>query len=1148
MSTKSRLKDDDPCLSICRAIGISLSGATKVQREDDEEDNSRAATAQPRISLACGYAKYTKSKRIWNLRHRAIISESSEMSGLDSLAFSGNLGQNLSPQKPLLCRHARWVARIRERKGKNRESRLEAWYIPLELVQLILRAAELSSMLKQAKNELVNSPDHACQCWSRADQRAIDLEPVFASTWKNYMPNISRLQALDGLLTRAIFSVSTFAETIARPWEEHWDVELEPSSNTLVGRSCPEAVVKAVDSFVRICLFDSFVLEATARGPDYLPKESERLDCDHMCSDSEGAMYKKSMAYEEARKGAIGERSFNGEEDRVIQRLDESFLDDPTAESQPSGPDSVEGLLSPTDTISGKKTVNARQTGRLPDYIDVLEKPKNNGLAVPPFGEVGCDEAKIGVEDSSARFYQKRSSSRETGIETQRPDLDNKPTMPTRKRAAVSVNAGPSHDIGRLSNERNIKTKRARMASASPCADKKSSTVCHPIRRSSRTKVQADEAGNSSPRGRLRHLTSDATSPKANGETQHGKNSIGNSLVKGTRSRQVDDSKDVWNGSSCQERKENTGSHKLGKESCQHPYQQTTPTTAYIGDTDFPYNAMEQRSTKDSDSRTVDFSLTTSEDYDESGGGVARSTWVKLSHIGHISDYHGLQRHHDSFIPLQFKNSVLETLEAIESTMKEVGSPNEEEIDEGILAELKDYEKAVRAYKEKQRLEREERATKKLQIRQSQQSYSREDDECEGIISRPIFFATSSDKMSTRSSNTSCNTVHKQLGKLPLQSPVVGSPGCRRVEMGNLSFWRDEQSNGKRKSRTSEITELKRVSGMMLREMSNTLRFIEEYNDGMLDPSEHHMPEVSIANDSREDNSIFRSLGPQNVVKGSTLEATGSVKEVGEESRHADYQLSIPLTKYCWSRNSIKQEERVKPPKVSLDHSHLLIDYRQLHRRFQTMHPTPKNATINALRECITDVIEAEYEKPSTDVDIKKEEKAHIRIARGYKRKADQEVIEKRKHEEERLLRLREYEYLTRNTKATDEDMEYEELETRPFRFGYQWPHAIRNKKSCKLGACCSLCGEIAANDTSVPMNQRHNQGDPSIQNPRFRNVSLDDMDDDDEVVKPKSRRPSRAAELLSLRTVSLQKLEEMRHILDFIESYNNGLIRFVKS
>jgi hypothetical protein len=769
---------------------------------------------------------------------------------------------------------------------------------------------------------------------------------------------------------------------------------------------------------------------------------------------------------------------------------------------------------SPMKIASNKKIRNSRETNRVSannEATEVVEKQRKMRGSKESFPD-SIDEEKPGGEDScrsSDHNIGRDSALLETEMMAERTDLTNIPTnilppdIPTKKRGSVIANVG-SPETERQSEERLMKRKKtSKSPTGSSIGEKMNTNSCLPLRRSSRKRVQLSETiiGNlHRPKRRLGQSESEAMEDGAG-----------------------------------------DGSFSLKEENFQIASQHITTKRSTTEHTDCSLDGMDQIAAKPSVSVTVDQSLTKNKGHYVHGVDGSRSMWVRLSHIGHISDYHGFQRSHDSFVPLKFKNSVSETLESIEATLGEVDSAGVEEMDAEIVAELKAYEKALRGYDKKQVFERKKRTMKATQSREARCQTSK-DDEFEGIISRPIVFATSSDKRLLGVSNTSYNTLRKHRD-FALSLSLVPSPTFKATETGTLCFWQDQHSNGKRRSRTSELVELKKISVMMLREMSHTLQFIEEYNQGLSNPYKDKSLEETLVRDADNENSIGRNLSKSDINKESELEATVEVKKLKKETtRRADEDLIHPTSSDSWPMKDGKRGG-VKLSIVELDHAHLMNDYHHLRRRFQNMYPPPKNSTVEALRECITDFIDRENEKPCTDVEIKREEKAHIRIARGYKGKADQEIIEKKQHEEERLLRLREYEYLTRNRKDTPEEIEYEELESRPFRFSGQRSPRKRNNNSCQLGACCSLCAPTAANDSSLSTNNENRNSESFIFNPRFRQVVLDDIGDDDEEEKLKGRRPSRTAELHSLRKVSLQKLGEMRHILDFIERYNKGLI-----
>jgi hypothetical protein len=173
------------------------------------------------------------------------------------------------------------------------------------------------------------------------------------------------------------------------------------------------------------------------------------------------------------------------------------------------------------------------------------------------------------------------------------------------------------------------------------------------------------------------------------------------------------------------------------------------------------------------------------------------------------------------------------------------------------------------------------------------------------------------------------------------------------------------------------------------------------------------------------------------------------------------------------------------------------------------------------------------------------ERKKQTRIVKEYQRKSDQERIEKKEHEEERILKVREYEYMNRAQKASPEELEFDRLELRSFHFVTHRGENSASRRVCKFGENCSLCGPVDENSRAVPVSESSHQT-AAIYNPRFRRVDSDDIDDsegEDQGSAKKVCRRSRTAELNSQRKVSAKKLKEMYNTLEFIEKYNTGLI-----
>jgi len=86
---------------------------------------------------------------------------------------------------------------------------------------------------------------------------------------------------------------------------------------------------------------------------------------------------------------------------------------------------------------------------------------------------------------------------------------------------------------------------------------------------------------------------------------------------------------------------------------------------------------------------------------------VARTNWVKLTHKGHISDYHGFSRKYENFFPLKSVKSVPEIQAEIRSTLNDV-LPSID--DDDVSEELAIYERAIQRYEAMARNERSRRS------------------------------------------------------------------------------------------------------------------------------------------------------------------------------------------------------------------------------------------------------------------------------------------------------------------------------------------------------------------------------------------------------------------------------------------------------
>jgi hypothetical protein len=525
--------------------------------------------------------------------------------------------------------------------------------------------------------------------------------------------------------------------------------------------------------------------------------------------------------------------------------------------------------------------------------------------------------------------------------------------------------------------------------------------------------------------------------------------------------------------------------------------------------------------------------------------------WVTLSHVGLISDYHGIQRMHDAFLPLKFSKSVTATRDGIDDTLKSIKFGKGEDNDEEIRAETKEYLRLIREYKQKsekdisrRKIRAEELGLSKLENTKKHNATAVSGDpQHSNFASRPLLFSVDSEEKLEECKVSEKCLVCGKLEDLTRVDSVIPSPTFKAIESDTLDFWQEEGgSNKQRRSRTSELIAQKNISAMMLSEMSHTLRFIEEYNKWV---SKRISKDVDAAGleeklQNEEAEAIEPSLDPV------ADEECTSKKINGEVNRKARSKEVSSTSSYGDMNNlhgeAVYRSICAKPIWVKLSHAGLLSDYQGLQRKYQSFYTIPTQGTIESLKESIKSLLDGNDRGCSGDEEALLEQKAHTRIVRGYQGKSDQERIEKKEHEEERMLKLREYEYINRKRKgkrkASPEELEYDRLEARPVHFtttGAE-PSATRRPALCKFGENCSLCAPIGENGCSEAIKQEQQ----AIFHPRYRRVNVDDIDEAD---SQNEGRRSRTAELKSQRNTSLKNLEEMYHTLEFIEKYNKGRI-----
>jgi hypothetical protein len=565
--------------------------------------------------------------------------------------------------------------------------------------------------------------------------------------------------------------------------------------------------------------------------------------------------------------------------------------------------------------------------------------------------------------------------------------------------------------------------------------------------------------------------------------------------------------------------------------------------------------------------------------------------WLPLSHMGHVSDYHGLQRQHDSFLPLKYNASVVTMREAISKTLKGITFDNEEE----IVAEEREYHKMIQGYSQKVQEERQKLQKRLNGVSRSETQATRTTQEAvtgaevEALVSRPIHVVSRSqgddaDDFLFGQDDGSFGTVQKQSSTLPV-------PCYRQIDVADLFSSHDEadEKPGGRRSRTAQLTAQKVNSARLLTEMLHTFAFIEEYNkdwpkrpDSVEAAAKDHsahgtLAEIpvggaittslksglnlwqvgaklrsgalsisSLGSKLRSTSSSGSKLRPSRSSRGSKLPASSSRRFEAGDGDDVSIAGKFDLVRVTRSRgrvNDLEVDLHVDVPKfaqkdapkttdfVKLSHVGVVSDFHGLQRKRDNYFALPADGNINSMIETIDKHLAGfEFDDgDDSDVEASADVKGFTKIIRGYQRMADQEKIEKKQHEEDRKLKLREFEYYNKK-KRSQEDVEYEHMLSRPIRMvsESQWNDA--EKRGCKLGGVeCGICGKVTETAEKA-----------ILRNPPCRKFDVDDIPVSE---KKGNRRKSRTAEINSQKQTSARRLQELRHRLDFIQKFNQGLI-----
>jgi len=496
-------------------------------------------------------------------------------------------------------------------------------------------------------------------------------------------------------------------------------------------------------------------------------------------------------------------------------------------------------------------------------------------------------------------------------------------------------------------------------------------------------------------------------------------------------------------------------------------------------------------------------------------------SWVRLSHIGHISDYHGYKRRYEHFAPLQF-GPIDDIKKQIERTLVENMKGNNEESDEEVIQENEDYEKAIKQHEVFAQKERSIQAKVKNHRNLGVPKESKECSQDNMLI-----------KFSSRTIDTMCSIdltkkTHNELFEIVFRKSGLQPPVKFRYfdEENDILFNVDEgnkNGNHKRRSRSAHIAAQKRTSIRILNEMLHSLYFIEKYNRKSKD--DNHIEnkkrkgvvDIEVINDDeKESNNDFNQK----------CEDTSSSKKSKRMVKGSGHKVF----------GKIKPPVKFEPLFVPLTPTTHLENYKVLQTRYLSFYPLEAKGDLEEAKEEIQSILNEDIllDEFLEEKDIVSEEKDLARCIRGYSMKADQEKIEKKNFEEEQKLRQHEFQYYRkRKKKRSPEEVEWKDMFTRRIRYvgcGASLPKSIEN---CKYKPNCSICDPILKDKCR----------DDTIYFPGFRRVKEDVYIPSDFCLNNESTGRSKSAYMHRLKLASSLKLLELYHTFVFIQDYNKGMI-----
>jgi hypothetical protein len=453
---------------------------------------------------------------------------------------------------------------------------------------------------------------------------------------------------------------------------------------------------------------------------------------------------------------------------------------------------------------------------------------------------------------------------------------------------------------------------------------------------------------------------------------------------------------------------------------------------------------------------------------------------------------------------------------ALEDTLRANHFEETAESDEEVVAENEELVRRISKYSQKAR-------TEKTLNRPPGQKYTLDETASRLILHPIVFDQLGKGPVQDGCQNADCNLCSaKSEAVFPHRSENQGI--FREVEFDPLDLGTENESNKNgRRSRSKEIVAQRKASLLMLNELRHTFDFISSYNKGFgTKPSQPSLGETGPQDNGA--GSFDRSSNDECFDEG----PSPTQKKIHEHSQESKSELGLDDAQRA-TEGHTRSPEQTRPSLIPLSHLNLVNEFLALKRKqIIPLFSPPQISTLCELQESVNAMVDEQPVGTTThDEDILNEQKTFIRAMRTYSGKADQERIEKTKHEEERTLQLRELEYRNRGKKLSAEEVEFVNFENRPALF-FDSPSET---KKCRLGVSCNICAN-------------HEDSSASIQPDVVFHPTVKRVDDSyfGECAEPGTRR-SRTQERSIQRELAVDTLMSLQHRINFVEQYNQGWI-----